>query len=117
MERPEGSFGAGTSRLRKNRPRQIGAASEPGTSSTDLTARSGAEPRSGRCRCEQLRHPHQVVRRADQVRGELRPFEPFEASLPEIRHRLEPAEDLFDALAKDLADCVARMARGAAVDR
>src|SRR5579862_7129881 len=65
---------------------------------------------------EQSSHPEQVVRAADDVCGELGTGFPSEACSPEAADGLAPAEDLLDSLADALADPVARVARGAAVD-
>src|SRR5439155_17146373 len=67
------------------------------------------------CRRLQLRHAQKVVRRADQVRGELGLRDPDEAALSEPAHRLHPAEDLLDALALSLADRVALMSGRSAI--
>jgi hypothetical protein len=48
---------------------------------------------------------------------ELRPLDASESRLPEIRHCLEPAKDLFDSFPGPLADLVAIVPYRAAVDR
>jgi len=55
--------------------------------------------------------------RSDQVRGHLRALQSSEACLPEVRHRLGPAENLFDSLSEPLTDRVALMPRRPAIDR
>src|SRR3954452_23700657 len=71
---------------------------------------------SSRGGCEQFCHAQEIVRRTDEVRGELRPIESFEVRLPEVRHRLDPAKDLLDSLSDPLADRVAGMPSRSPID-
>src|SRR5512132_1841498 len=70
------------------------------------------------CVCpRQFRHADQVVGGKGEGEGHADPSEPAEFGLPQAADRLQPAKDLLDALALFLAERVAGMASGAAVDR
>src|SRR3954466_5231006 len=58
----------------------------------------------------------QVVGGGDEVPRVARPFEPTEAGPAEAADGLHPAEDLLDGLPNPLADGVARVAGGPAVN-
>src|SRR5262245_66005015 len=62
------------------------------------------------------RHPEQVVGRPDHVGGKLRLGDADEATASQAADRLHPAEDLFNALALSLADEVAVVTRGPAIE-
>src|SRR6516165_3966308 len=67
--------------------------------------------------CLQIAYADQVVR-GDREREH--PLDPLLTAMPQLAesaHRLQPSEDLFNALALPLTDGVARMPRRAAVDR
>src|SRR5688572_5270495 len=65
----------------------------------------------------QTGHSDQIVGRSDEVRGQLRSLDAFEARSPKAADGLRPAEDFLDALSNALAHGVARMARRAPIDR
>src|SRR5512138_2607275 len=65
---------------------------------------------------EDPRHPHQVVGGADDQREQLRSLSTFEPRTAKSAHRLGPAKDLLDALAKPLTDRVSGMPGRSAVD-
>jgi len=87
---------------------------------------TAASPRSGscgelrrsgsRCSLQQPTHSQEIVGGTHEVRGERSALAPFEASAPEIRYRLGPAEDFLDAFANALTDFIARMPRRSPVD-
>lgn len=72
--------------------------------------------RSGGLRLE-LGDAEQVVGCPDEAQGEVRLSYSLEARLAEEPDHLGPAEDLLDSSADALAERVARVARGAPVDR
>src|SRR5690349_5003628 len=68
------------------------------------------------CR-DQITHAHQIVGRAGESKN---PIHAADATMPNFAHqrdRLQPAEALFDSLPLSLAHRVARVPRGAAVNR
>src|SRR5262249_58825328 len=80
------------------------------------SVRSARVPASSGGRRHELRHPEQVVRRGDEVGPEAGAGEAAVATLAPAPDRLAPAEDLFDPLPRALAQRVARMPRGAAIE-
>src|SRR3989337_2795409 len=64
----------------------------------------------------QLRHAQKIIRRAHPPTGQLRSVDSSIPRFPKSTHCLGPAEDLFDSLSYPLTDCVALVARGAAVN-
>src|SRR5262245_31779170 len=69
-----------------------------------------------RCGGRHPRHPEQVVGRPDHVGGKLRLGDADEATASQAADRLHPAEDLFNALSLSLADEVAVVTRGPAIE-
>ena len=65
----------------------------------------------------EFRDAQQIVRGADQVRGEAGAFYAAIAGATEVTDGLHPAEDLLDPLANALADRVTGPAGGAQVER
>src|SRR3972149_587152 len=63
-----------------------------------------------------FRHSQKVVGGAGKPSRQLSPVSAFEPGLPEPAGGLHPAEDLLNPLTDTLADGVARMPGGAAVD-
>jgi len=75
-------------------------------------------PSARRPSCDggELRHSKQVVRGGDHVGSGLIGTEPDVARLPKAADRLDPAEDLLDALPYALTDGVSRRTRRPSVD-
>src|SRR3972149_4671144 len=69
------------------------------------------------CRCEDFRDADQVVGSGGEREEPIDQRAAAMAGLAQAAHGLDPAEALLDALALDLADGVAGMARGAPIDR
>src|SRR5215831_15197137 len=65
----------------------------------------------------EVANSHQVVRREGEREHPVHAARTPMPCLAHQSHRLEPAEDLLDALAPALAERIAGVARGAAVDR
>ena len=74
----------------------------------------GRRSSSGRT---ELRDPKQIVGSCDQVGCDAGSLDSPIAGPPKVSDGFEPPEDLFDPLAHPLADCVARPASGARVER
>src|SRR5262245_37243851 len=72
---------------------------------------------SGRLRLADVADPHQVVPRGGQGKQPPDPPHPAVAGRAQERHRLDPPEDLLDALALLLTHRVSRMAGGPGIDR
>ena len=71
---------------------------------------------SGRNSRRQVTYSHQIVRRGGEGEHPAHPVLASVPSLPEIPHRLHPAEDLFHPFSQALTDGVPRMAGGAPVN-
>src|SRR5512139_658086 len=65
---------------------------------------------------EDLCHPHQVVRCADNQSEQLRSFSALESAAAHSAHRFAPAKDLLDAFAQPLTDGVADMPSRTPID-
>jgi hypothetical protein len=81
-------------------------------SNRDRGGRYVGRPLDSSVRTE-LCDPQQIIGGADQVGGEGGPRHTPIARTVEAPNRLDPAEDLFHALAYSLADCVSRPTGGA----
>ena len=67
--------------------------------------------------CVQVPHAHQIVGRAGEGEDPIHSAHPTMANLAHERDRLQPPEALFDTLPLSLAHRIARVPRGAAVNR
>src|SRR5579872_4868812 len=65
----------------------------------------------------QVSHAHQIVGGAGESKDAVHFTNPPMPNLPHERDRLQPAEAFFDPLPLLLADGVARVPRGAGIDR
>src|SRR5213593_1514046 len=123
------SKSSSSSRLRKKQVKgtqlraarhQTPPAGRSDAGSLAATSRRRRPESSGGASCRTLRQipdPHQVVdRQAEDEHPPDAPPAPV-ACLPHQPDRLEPAEDLFNPLAFLLTHRVARVARGASIDR
>src|SRR5258707_5543800 len=80
------------------------------------SAKHGVES-SCSARGEKFGHSDEVVRRGDHMARQLGASDTFVSRSAEAADGLHPSEDLFNALAKPLADGVARVTRRACIDR
>src|SRR5215472_15094566 len=126
---PAGSVEWWPSRLRKNQVKRTSSLSQtccpdprrPAASALVVATRRGAGGAAPGYRSSwglgQVADADQVVRRQAEDEHPTDPGAAPVARLAQQPHGLEPAEDLFDALAGPLAHLVAGVARGARIDR